>query len=102
MDNPRNSLDFLTICCLRLLWDDIYENWMMVPQDAGLTVTEEQILLVLRLASASTVTEAAFILQRDKGTISKSIFSLERNGLVRRKVLEDRRYSEFTLTAKGE
>lgn len=101
-DNPRNSLDFVTICCLRLLWDDIYDNWMILAQDAGLTVTEEQILLVLWLARASTVTEVAFILQRDKGTISKSIFSLERNGLVVRQTLDDRRYSEFTLTEKGE
>ena len=102
MDVPRSSLDFITICCLRLLWDEIYDNWVEVAQDVGLTVTEEQILLVLWLAKASTVTEVASTLQRDKGTISKSIFSLERNGLVVRQTLDDRRFSEFTLTEKGE
>lgn len=102
MDNSRGSLDFLTIYCLRLLWDEIYDNWVKVAQDAGLTVTEEQILLAIWLAEESTVTEVAFILQRDKGTVSKGVYSLERNGLVARKVGQDRRYSEFALTDIGE
>ncbi|HBN95988.1 MAG TPA: hypothetical protein DDZ66_06790 [Firmicutes bacterium] len=102
MDNARGSLDFVTICCLRLLWDEIYDNWEKVAQDAGLTVTEEQILLVIWFSKESTVTEVALIMQRDKGTISKSIYSLEKNGLVIRKICQDRRYCEFTLTERGE
>lgn len=102
MDNCRRSIDFVTLCCLRLLWDEIYDNWAKVAQGEGLTVTEEQILLVIWLSKESTVTEVAFILQRDKGTISKSIYSLERNGLVVRETGRDRRYSEFILTEMGE
>lgn len=101
MDNPRESLDFVTICCLRLLWDEIYDDWVKVAQDAGLTVTEEQILLAIWLFGESTVTEVSFILQRDKGTVSKGVYSLERNGLVARKTGQDRRYSDFTLTELG-
>ena len=102
MDNPRGSLDFVTICCLRLLWDEIYDNWVKVAQDVGLTVTEEQILLAIWFFGESTVTEVASILQRDKGTVSKGVYSLERNGFVTRKTGQDRRYSEFTLTEMGE
>ena len=101
MNNPRGSLDYVTICCLRLLWDEIYDNWVKVAQDAGLTVTEEQILLAIWLSEESTVTEVAFLLQRDKGTVSKGVYSLERNGLVERKTGQDRRYSQFTLTEMG-
>mgnify|MGYP000927228958 CR=1 FL=1 len=102
MNNPRNSLDFVTVCCLRLLWDEIYGNLMEVAQDAGLTVTEEQILMAIWLSKESTVTEIAFIVQRDKGTVSKGVYSLELNGLVARKVGQDRRYAVFTLTEMGE
>lgn len=101
MGNARGSLDFATVCCLRLLWDEIYDNWVEVAQDAGLTVTEEQILFVVSFAPESTVTEVAFILQRDKGTVSKSLYSLEKNGLVARRTYLDRRYSGFTLTERG-
>lgn len=101
MDHPRGSLDFIAICSLRLLWDEIYDNWVNVAQDAGLTVTEEQILLAIWLAGESTVTEVAFLLQRDKGTVSKGVYSLERNGLVARQIGQDRRYSKFTLTEMG-
>jgi len=48
------------------------------------------------------VTDVAQILQRDKGTISKSVYSLECQGLVTRGTGEDRRYSCFNLTEKGE
>ncbi len=102
MDKPRGSLDFVVICCLRLLWDEVYDNWEEIAQNAGLTVTEEQILLAIWLSEESTVTEVAFLLQRDKGTVSKAVYSLESNGLLARKTGHDRRYSEFTLTEMGE
>lgn len=102
MDNLRGSLDFVTVCCLRLLWDEIYDNWVKVAQDVGLTVTEELILLAIWFCGESTVTEVASMLQRDKGTVSKGVYSLERSGLVARETGQDRRYSEFTLTEMGE
>lgn len=102
MDNGRDSLDFITIYCLRLLWDEIYANWEQIAVDAGLTVTEEQTLLAIGFARGSTVTDVAQILQRDKGTISKSVYCLECQGLVTRETGEDRRYSCFNLTEKGE
>lgn len=100
MNNPRGSLDYVTICCLRLLWDEIYDNWVKVAQDAGLTVTEEQILLAIWLSEESTVTEVAFLLQRDKGTVSKGVYSLERNGLVERKT--GQRSSLFAVYTDGD
>lgn len=102
MESERRSLDLLAAWCLRLLWDGVYDSWVQVAQDAGLTVTEEQILFAIWLSEGSTVTEAAFLLQRDKGTVSKALYSLEVSGLVTREVLRDRRYAEFRLTPRGE
>ncbi|NLJ74087.1 MAG: winged helix DNA-binding protein [Firmicutes bacterium] len=102
MDTPRENLYFVTVFCLRLLWDEIYDAWTKVSGDLGLTVTEEQILWVVWLFSSSTLTDIARRLRRDKGTISKGIFSLEESGLVIRKVGEDRRTFEFEITKEGQ
>ena len=101
MDTPKENLYFAVVFCLRLLWDEIYDTWTKVSGDMGLTVTEEQILWVVWLFRSSTLTDIARRLRRDKGTISKSMYSLEENGLVVRKVGQDRRTFEFEITKEG-
>ena len=74
-----------TAYCLRLLWDRIYEGWSKSASDQGVTVTEEQVLWAIWLMGCGTVTEVARRLRRDKGTISKCVYSLEESGLIIRK-----------------
>lgn len=102
MDVPKESQYFMTVMCLRFIWDSIYGDWSKVSSDNGLTVTEEQALWVIWLFGSSTVTEVASRLLRDKGTISKSIYALEENGLIIRKAGIDRRSYEFTTTPVGD
>lgn len=102
MEVLNESLYVTTVFCLRLLWDTIYDGWAKISSDMGLTVTEEQVLWAIWLFDSSTVTEVASRLQRDKGTISKCIYSLEESGLVLRKAGVDRRSYEFKITEEGE
>lgn len=101
MKTPREQL-YLAVTSFRLLWGEIYEDWAKSTADFGLTVTEESILWILWSHKSSTVTELAQRLQRDKGTISKSIYSLEENGFVSRKYGENRRSFRFDITETGE
>lgn len=102
MGVSKDSLYIATVFGLRLLWDSIYDDWSKSSADKGLTVTEEQVLWAIWLFDSSTVTEVASRLQRDKGTISKSIYSLEENGLIVREAGVDRRSYEFKITPEGE
>ncbi len=100
--NGSKETEYLTVVmCLRLLWDNIYDYWAKAASDQGLTVTEEQVLWVIWLFDSSTVSDVARRLHRDKGTISKCIYSLEENGLVVRKAGIDRRSYTFELTEEG-
>lgn len=101
MDLHREHLDLMVMYGLRLLWDEISTNWGKLARDMGLTLTEVQILWIISLSHSSTVTEVAYCLQRDKGTVSKSIYSLEQNGLIQRSEGEDRRFYDFTVSEKG-
>ncbi len=101
MNLNREYLDYVVICGMRLIWDEINANWSKLARDVGLTVTEEQVLWVISFSDSSTVTEIAYILQRDKGTISKCVYSLEQNGFLTRFEGKDRRFYEFTLTKAG-
>ncbi|HHY10287.1 MAG TPA: winged helix-turn-helix transcriptional regulator [Firmicutes bacterium] len=102
MNVPRKSRYVTTVFCLRLLWDSIYDDWTKVTSDVGITVTEEQILWVIWLFDSCTVTEAARYLKRDKGTVSKCIYSLEESGLIFRQPGIDRRSYAFKITDEGE
>ncbi|MGB4616387.1 MAG: winged helix DNA-binding protein [Limnochordia bacterium] len=101
--NCSKETEYLTaVFCLRLLWDNIYEYWNKAAADQGLTVTEELVLWVISLYDSSTVSDVAARLHRDKGTISKCIYSLEESGLIVRKAGTDRRSYTFELTEEGE
>jgi len=91
-----------TAYCLRLLWDRIYEGWSKSASDQGVAVTEEQVLWAIWLMGCGTVTEVARRLRRDKGTISKCVYSLEESGLIIRKAGPDRRSYVFELSPEGD
>ena len=91
-----------TAYCLRLLWDRIYEGWSKSASDQGVTVTEEQALRAIWLMGCGTVTEVARRLRRDKGTISKCVYSLEESGLIIRKAGPARRSYVFELSPEGD
>lgn len=101
MDIPQKGRYITTVFALRLLWDSIYDAWSKGCSDRGITITEEQVLWAIWLLDSSTVTGVASVLRRDKGTISKSIYSLEENGIVVREPGIDRRSYVFRLSTKG-
>ncbi|HHT37522.1 MAG: MarR family winged helix-turn-helix transcriptional regulator [Candidatus Wallacebacter cryptica] len=101
MDDSKETRYLTVVFCLRLLWDSIYESWTKAAADQGLTVTEEMVLWAVWLSDSSTVSDVASRLQRDKGTISKCIYSLEENGLIIRKAGSDRRSFTFELSEEG-
>ncbi|NLJ81254.1 MAG: winged helix-turn-helix transcriptional regulator [Firmicutes bacterium] len=101
MEVPRASRYITTVFLLRLLWDTIHNDWSKSASNWGLTVTEEQVLWAVWLFDSCTVSEIARHLQRDKGTVSKCVFSLEENGLIVREPGADRRSYGFRITAEG-
>lgn len=101
MTGSEDSRYLTVVFCLRLLWDNIYDSWSKAAADQGLTVTEEQVLWAIWLFDSSTVSDVAMRLRRDKGTISKCLYSLEENGLIVRRAGVDRRSFTFELTEEG-
>lgn len=102
MELQIGNLYISTVFFLRLLWNSIYTDWSKSSDDHGLTVTEETSLWVIWLLGSATITEIASGLQRDKGTISKAMFSLEENGFVEREAGVDRRSYEFRISPAGD
>ena len=70
----------------------------------GVNLTAEQYLVMDTLWNEGTLTQQAiaFIIQKDKNSVTQFIDNLEKKGLVTRSVAkEDRRVNNIVVTAKG-